>query len=544
MFFQRPEGRVRKPVPVRGFRVDEIGHWWLGSPLSGLILALSLGQIAAWLPQYLTWPWWSDHDVFATMALGWEHGLLPYRDLAGNNFPGTIYLFWIVGKLAGWGRPWAFFALDAVFVVVLGLALLGWSRDRFGRVLPGAIAFASFVAYYLQLDYTQVAQRDWQGPFFTVLALLVAESCQGDKGRWISAPLFAMGVSIRPQTILLWPVIALHVADVGRDGADAEPPRGAILARWNLAVAGWFLFLLLPLIGSGVLTDFLRGVRVVSPGGSYNRWSRSVFVIEFIRQLTMKDLVLVTTILLMTPRAGPALQRSSWTWLLAFVLILLYRPISPSPHAYLDHPHHLIASINLGVVAALILETGSIPAHVRLVMILFILAVGTTLRPLYSNPSRSLQALASLRSGQEPATVPMGYRTHPGVLLAARYSWSDYRQLLNYLRESTRPETRIANALEGVPALTGPTARLPAFPAESVAWLRVKPDDEPRFARQLEDTPNSIVVWSPGEIRGNPGNKGSFTLASIEPVIRRQYERAAAFGPIEVWRRKSWQSSP
>ena len=43
------------------------------------------------------------------------------------------------------------------------------------------------------------------------------------------------------------------------------------------------------------------------------------------------------------------------------------------------------------------------------------------------------------------------------------YSWDDYCDVLRYLREKTGPETRVANALKGFPALTGPSARLSAF---------------------------------------------------------------------------------
>ena len=84
--------------------------------VTGLLIGLAALEYALWLPQYLTWPWWADHDVFATMALGWDAGLRPYRDLIGNNFPGTIYMFWIVGKLCGWGNTSAFNAFDALLL--------------------------------------------------------------------------------------------------------------------------------------------------------------------------------------------------------------------------------------------------------------------------------------------------------------------------------------------------------------------------------------------------------------------------------------------
>ena len=75
----------------------------------------------------------------------------------------------------------------------------------------------------------------------------------------------------------------------------------------------------------------------------------------------------------------------------------------------------------------------------------------------------------------------------------------------------------MANALKGLPAVNGPTARLPAFPAESVAWLRmVAPEDEARFARSLEDTPDSVVVWVPSEVESDP----DFPLPILTEVFR------------------------
>ena len=50
--------------------------------LGPAIGCLCVAQICVWLPSYLTLPWFADHDVFATMAQGWDAGLLPYRDLA------------------------------------------------------------------------------------------------------------------------------------------------------------------------------------------------------------------------------------------------------------------------------------------------------------------------------------------------------------------------------------------------------------------------------------------------------------------------------
>src|SRR5947208_2370104 len=119
--------RGRPVEPTAAPLSERVPAWLLNGPSTVALGALCCVQLATWMPHYLTWPWFADHDVFATLALGWEHGQLPYRDLACNNFPGTVYLFWIVGKLFGWGRTVPFYAVDVALVLILGATLLGWS---------------------------------------------------------------------------------------------------------------------------------------------------------------------------------------------------------------------------------------------------------------------------------------------------------------------------------------------------------------------------------------------------------------------------------
>src|SRR5262245_55198783 len=70
-----------------GIRSDRIAGRLLAGPIPALLGLMGLIQLATWVPHYLTWPLWADHDVFATLARGWDAGLLPYRDLACNQFP-------------------------------------------------------------------------------------------------------------------------------------------------------------------------------------------------------------------------------------------------------------------------------------------------------------------------------------------------------------------------------------------------------------------------------------------------------------------------
>src|SRR5262249_38991153 len=107
-----------------------------------------LGLLAAWIPAYLTWPWWPDVDDFAALARAWDAGIQPYRDIRCINFPGPIYVNWLLGRAAGWGWSLPFQAWDAALVVGLGALLAAWGRRTSGRWLPGLAGYASFLTWY------------------------------------------------------------------------------------------------------------------------------------------------------------------------------------------------------------------------------------------------------------------------------------------------------------------------------------------------------------------------------------------------------------
>lgn len=513
-------------------RLDRVAAGALHGPLAVALGLLIAGQLACWAPQYLAWPLFADHDVFATMAQEWDAGHLPYRATLSNNFPGTIYLFWVVGKVTGWGRPAAFYAVDAAFVGVLGLALIGWSARRFGRVLPGLAGYATIATYYLGLDYTQAAQRDWQGPLCAVLGLLAAEALPGRSGRLLAAVGAALGVAIRPQTVLFWPAMALAVVD-----GDRRPFRASL--EWASALTIGIALAFAPLAMAGVLGDFARSLRVVAPGGGYNKATAARVAAEFLKQLTFKNLALLAALGLLGRGTAARTRRSARTWALAWLAVALYRPLSPMPHAYLSHPLALVEAVVLAVVVALLLESPALGPAARLAAVLLVLGLGATIKPRFVNPIMSRDALATLRSGAESNLPPTGYRRNPEVPLSALYPWDDYRDLLLYLRQQTDPGTPVANALMGLPAVCGEVGRRSAFPAESIAWLyTVRKDDQDAFARALDRADDSVVVWSPAEHAEGAIFRKWLPLDQIVAVIRSRFEPAAKFGAIEVWRRK------
>ncbi len=152
---------------------------------------------------------------------------------------------------------------------------------------------------------------------------------------------------------------------------------------------------------------------------------------------------------------------------------------------------------------------------------------------------RSAQAVRSLVLGKMPANPPPGcFQAFQGASHPLS-PWETYCLVLGYLRDSTQPETFVANVLNRYPmeSLNGPTGRLSPFLAESgICWLQwVNLDLDPEFARQLEATADSVVVWEPRQRDVIPAMK----LENVIGIIRRDYVPEARFGHVEVWRRKN-----
>jgi hypothetical protein len=527
--------------PVLSTRREQLARWLLTWPLPAAIALLCVWEFLTWAPNYLTWPLWADHDVFATAATSWDAGVLPYRDFWGNNFPGTIYLFWIFGKLGGfgWNLGPSMYGFDACLVGLLGVAFLVWSKVRFSRALPGLVGFGGFLGYYLALDYSQAAQRDWQGPFFVMLGLLLVQTTRGGRpGTCLAAIMSAIGLIIRPQAILLLPAQAFAVAAEAR-----KRERSALMAvlEWAVLLSIGLALAFLPLFLTGLLPDFRNALKVVSYGGKYNLVTPRMFAEQMLIQLQPLRIDIVPIgILLLAPGAASKTRSTALPWLLALLGVLLYRPMSPHPHTYLTHPLMLVWSGLLAILVQMTLDRRELSSSARLVIVLLVIGLGLTAKPRFSNPNGSLEAFSHLKTHREPGPKPTGYARHPDVPAAAYYDWKEYCDLLEYIRIKTPSTMKVANCLKYVPAITGPTARLSAFPAESIAWvIVVKGDDAQDFADRLARAQDCLVVWSPSE-------KQLLAAPQVAPIfaaIEANYEPAAKFGQIEVWTRKKVEAA-
>ncbi len=449
-----------------------------------------------------------------------------------------------MGKVFGWGRTAPVFAVDSAFVVVFGAVMLLWSRRRLGRFLPGAIGYASFLSYYLSLDYRNVIQKDWHGPFFMMLGLMIADGWPTRGGRIASAFCAAAAFVIRPQVVLFAPALAFRIARGDDRPATSWSPREAALATagWAAMAAGLAVLGFLPVWLAGTWPDFLDCVRVVAYGGSYNTFTPTRMLRVMINQcVEWRYIAIPASILMVASGSGVGPRATIATWLIALAGAWLYKPISPVPWPYLTHPYVIVLSINVAILIHVLLEAGIARPSLRLcVILLAMLAAGVVARPRYCGVGESRRAIDAIKRDVLPDEPPPGYiepGTDPGV---ASYPWRDYRALLTYLRQETSPRTRIANVLRDCPALTGPAARLPVFPAQSIAWLAVKPEDEVDFLAALEDAgEDTIVIWAPSEVDLDPGLRLAAAVQHLAPAIRRHYEPMTKFGRIEVWRKKT-----
>jgi hypothetical protein len=497
----------------------------------GFALALALfagGLVLSWVPHYLTWPWCRDEDTFAALAMSWDAGIKPYRDIRSYNFPGHIYLHWLIGRAFGWGHTAVFYALDAAAVVAFGAALWAWSRRRFAGALPGMAGYIAFLGFYLGQDFGIVAERDWHATLAAALAVMALEAWPRTEALWMAGALEAAALTIRPHAILFVPAMI---------SAIVRRPRPArAIALWASALVLFTALGFLTLVAHGILDDFVRGLHVAAYGGPYSRVTPQA-VIELLGDELLKPWMLaVSTSLLVLSVAPSPLRGSAQTWLLALTGALLYRVLHPVPHFYLALAPAVMSAVGLALPTAWLVSRERLSRHVRVLAIVLVLLETMPRVPLYCSPIESVKALGPLARGEDPIQAPLGCRhTWFGPLLS-HYRWNHCRAAMNYLRRTTSPDTEIANVLREppFPAMNGPVGRRSPFRAESgICWMYlVDIDLDSEFARELEATPNSVVVWSPDEL-GAP----RLELPHLRACIRRLYRPEARFGPIEVWRR-------
>jgi len=539
---------ARSPRLVRGLdRVDAFSWWALRRGLVAGFAGLGIVWLATWLPHYLQWPWNRDTDNFAVLAMGWDGGTRPYSDVRGYNFPGHIYLHWILGKLFGWGRPWTWFAVDAAALLVFVGVLFVWARRRLRSPLAGSAAILLVLGYYFDQHFEAVAQRDWHAAMGSALGVLALETWPGRRGRWLSALLVAGAFTIRPHVVLFLPALASAAAG----GGDGWRRASARVLEWGGAFGLFVAVGFAPLAIAGALDDLVRSLRVAAYGGPYSTFTldRAAAILgEELRQPSTAALLLALALLSVRSRRDP-LSSTARTWLLAVVGGLLYRPLHPVDHYYVTMPTALVSSTAWAIPLAWCVRAATETPIGRRWPLVGLLAISLLGRDISSIAPRwfphncdvrgSLGAIRAAVRGEPPPLPPGAWVWYGDVKRQDFCTWDGYNQLLRYVRETTGPGTNVANVLKNppFPPVNGPAGRRSPFRAESgIAWMwLVRQDLDEAFARELKEAgADSIVVWVPEEIDSQP----RLPLKRLSRVILDEYAPEARFDLIEVWRRK------
>ncbi len=520
--------------------VDAVAERSLGRGLPWITGLGCVALLAIWVPHYLTWPWFRDLDAFGTIAQSWDAGILPYRDIRAYNFPGQIYVLWILGKTIGWGHTAAFYAVDVGFLVALGVGLIAWSRRCLGGPLPGLVGYLAVIARYLSLDYAQVAQRDWQATCLIVLAVLALQGWYGRRGRALSAVLTAVAFAFRPHVALFLPALASAIDENAHRVDTSAGTVARAFADWSAIFVTTLLVVFAPLILAGVMPDFLSGLRVVAYGGPYSQNTALGALQVFVEQLGSGwTFCLVAVAPLLAMFGPPEMRRTGRTWALAMFAVLLYKPMHPVQHAYLLRPLELIGSVVVGVSVAWIVASRSLARPLALLAVLVILCEVVPAVPRYCSVGESVRALERVFDHREPTVPPIGAHEwfDPADVDYSGYRWSDYRGVLSYLRARTNSQTLVANVLRRFPfpPVNAPAGRLSPFLVESgICWMWMIDEDlDDVFAAALERSTDAVVVWVPDEVGVEP----RMQLDRVSAAVRAHYRFESRFGRIEVWRR-------
>ena len=519
-------------------RADDFASWaMIGNRPATVISALIAILVATWAPHYLTWPFWTDHDVLATLALGWDRGQLPWRDQIGFQFPGEIELFWALGRGAGWGSSLAFYAADlALLGVLLGTVAVS-CRACLGRWLPGLAACLAILGYYVTLVFTLAAQRDWHAAELAAIALMLLVAGRSWRLRLASSLAFAMALTIRPHAIVFLPAIGF---------ALMVPPRGGTGGRaaalvWLGGLAVGLLATFSPVVLSGLTGDFLHAMGFVRrSGGPYASSSLD----RSWRSLTLElgdhwSLALGAMLLALTWLGGTSPSRRLAAVLLAAVgCAMLYRPLHPIDHAYLRQPLQLFQALAFASLADGMVEIG-VADRTRLAAFILLIDLAMPWWNSLCDVRASFAAIGALASGSEPAKAPPGCALgfpsggHP----AYPYDWRDYIAALDYLRSHTDSSTPVANLLTyfPYPSVNASVGRVTPLPVETISLVHWFPDVDfdTLIASALEGSPDAVVACDAGLAEGNFAKRLTRTLETMD----RSYKPVARFGAIEIRRR-------
>jgi hypothetical protein len=154
-----------------------------------------------------------DLEHFSLSAHSWENGVRPYRDLIDFNFPGPIYVMWVIGKVFGWDNPMAANLIDILVFITLGLLTFRWSNTVFGSKSTAMMSYLLMARYYMSLDAPRVMQREWYVIASGIGLLMVLQLTNRCYKYVFAGFVLAVTFVIRPYAVLLLPpvIVRYHI---------------------------------------------------------------------------------------------------------------------------------------------------------------------------------------------------------------------------------------------------------------------------------------------------------------------------------------------
>src|SRR5262249_22554609 len=144
---------------------------------------------------------------------------------------------------------------------------------------------------------------------------------------------------------------------------------------------------------------------VGSPAGPYSQRSPADRLSDLTGLLGTTTIAVPLGILLLLPRSGHAATRRATTWLVALGMSLLYKPVAPIPHEYLQHPLHLVLSVNIAVLVHLILSAPAARPEHRLAVLLVLVSPYLS-KPANCSVRATAERLPGLVRGKWPTALP------------------------------------------------------------------------------------------------------------------------------------------
>ncbi len=534
-------------LPERTWLISE-GYCqkFLRLPLQWILSIIIALWFLLWAPHYLYWPWWMDLEHFSVSAHAWDQGIKPYRDLIDFNFPGPIYIMWMIGKLFGWNHPMAANFLDIMVCIVLFCLTIRWSKRVFDSSTAGLIGCILMARYYMSLDASRVMQREWYVIALGIGMLMITQMTTHRYKYLFSGFVLAVALVIRPYAILLLPAVIVSVV-IEYWGQRLKTE----IALKQIVLSGLVSSLILwsPLVFHGIADDFFRETFRELMYGNYDPQGREAFHWTVYNQIATKVIfsALCTVVLtLYLLRNDPCKLGLVLPWVVMFVSMVFYKPLCPVMHAYTEIPLEMVAGLMLGIFWGVFENFQGVSSRFKVSLIGFWTWFFLPAFPDMLSVSSSREALVSMVSSTGLEKSPPGWAGHlkDRNKIPKVYFWQDYQSALEFIREETSSEVRVVNFIrkQPFPTFNGPTGRLSLWPcAEGIQWLRwVHPELELEYANSLQSQVPSIVIWNDREEMSNVAIK----YPLIDRLIRREYEPLARFGQIDIWKRRGIQIKP